>query len=279
MLEYNICAPYQYNGVVNEYLSEYKITYDKDKNKFDKLCEFLEYGDVPEKRVNIIYAKGFDEKTHKMLSRFHPNLAVCMTKDDVTHITYMKDNNISCYFDWPITATNIVTFDMFVEMGVSELYIADDLCYMLPDVSKKAHDAGVRLRCVLNRLPSTAPLSGYDHKAVIYRPNDIDLLNEYFDVFEFDCGPSTSDYNWRRLEVLHRAFFKQKEWYGELSEINEDIKFSCYNPTLLTRFFTCKYTCGRRCGVNAKSCERCENYLEMSNVLRNRNMKLLKNKE
>lgn len=268
-MNYHISAPYQYNGMRNKDLSEYKITFDDKKNKIDKLCEFLTFddADVPNKRVNIVYANGFNEKHHKILSRLHNDLHVCLTNSaDVLAIDQLKNLGIKYYFDSNFPAYNNTTLDMLVNFGVSDLYVTDDLCYNIDDVSKECYDKGIRLRCVLNRIPSTSAFKKSDPRAIIFRPEDIDLLAQYYDTFEFDCGP-TNQYDWHKFNVLMRAFFEQKSWYGDLSEINDDLGFTAYNPTLTKEFFRFKYNCRRRCSTDSSSCHRCENYLDISKML------------
>ena len=271
-MDYCVSAPYQYNGARNKDLSEYKLTFDDKKNKVDKLCEFLTFddADVPNKRVNIVYANGFNEKHHKIFSRLHDNLYVCLTRtNDITYVERMRELGIKYYFDSNFPAYNNTTLDMLVNLGVSDMYVVDDLCYNIDNVSKQCYDLGIRLRCVLNRIPSTSIYKKTDPKSVIFRPEDIDLLNQYYDTFEFDCGP-TSGYDWHKFNVLMRVFFEQKYWYGDLSEINDDLGFTAYNPTLLKEYFRFKYNCRRKCSTDQDSCHRCENYLDISKMLYDR---------
>ncbi len=278
-LEYNVCAPYMYKGRHNENLSEYLVTFDEDLNDFNKLCEFLEYEDaeVPNKRINIYYAKGFDPKKHKQLEEIHNNLHVRLrSSKDIDMASYLSNMDIKFYFEpTAILAANLTVLNDMFTMGASSVYIADDLVYMLDDVSSACYDNGIQLRCVLNTIPSTSAFKSIDPTSVIFRPNDIDMLAQHFDVFEFDCYkhegkgniPSDKNYDWFKFDSLYRAYFKDKGWHGDLSEIIEGLQSYTYNPSFADRYFTRKMSCGHKCVLN--ECNSCVNYADVASKVFN----------
>lgn len=110
--------------------------------------------------------------------------------------------------------------ESFINLGVSDVYIADDLCYNLKNVHDICQENNVQMRLILNQVPSMTLDRGINPKAPIFMPKDMDTINPYFDVFEFECG---LPYDWAKFDVLYRAWFVNKYWHGQMSEINEDV--------------------------------------------------------
>lgn len=113
----------------------------------------------------------------------------------------------------------------------------------------------VRLRLILNRIPSSSIQKGQDCTTPIYRPQDLEVLKQYFDIFEFDCG---EPYDWHKFNVYWRAWFERGRWHGNIKEINPDLKIDLFNDQLLPNFTENKMTCRRRCFSEIDyRCNRC----------------------
>lgn len=105
-------------------------------------------------------------------------------------IELLKQKKINFYFDTSYVCSNFVLFAAMIAMGVSDIYAYDDLFYNLKKVSKTCKEHNIQIRTVLNRVASTSPGKGFDIRGPFITPRDMNVLEEYIDVAEFDCGDS-----------------------------------------------------------------------------------------
>ena len=101
-----------------------------------------------EDRFNIFIDTSeydFDYAKLKILNAVHKNLYfIIPPKKDLCY--NLKKNNIKFYFDFNHAATNFRSLEQIANMGVSAIYIADDLCYNLKQVRKACNAYGLELR-------------------------------------------------------------------------------------------------------------------------------------
>lgn len=273
-----ICVPFKLdNDDINDVASEFDILYYKSRNQVSDLLDFVrKYKD---KRVNIRFPEGVDAGVAQDASEIGNDVAVRLDSTDLTIIPTLQDEEVSYFCDVSLPAYNHVTLAAFLDLGVCDLYISDDLCYQMDDVWKLCDRHDVRLRCVLNRIPSTSFDKGTNVKSIVYRPNDLGVLSKWFDVFELDCGQDPKSYDWAKFDVLHRAWFERGDWHGDLMEINDDLRFSVHNDIMLPTLGDFRSGCGRRCDVRVTSnCRKCEQYYELGRTLFEKNIKVVTEK-
>ena len=217
---YKVAMPYKYrNDDYNDLASEFNIQYYKSKNKLEDLIEFVrEYSD---KTINVSFPEGIHMPTATSIAAVGDNVRFMLVAGDVMYAQKVRDAGLKFFFDSTIPASDYCTFSALLGMGVCALYVSNDLCYNIGDVHDICEGKGIQVRCVLNRIPSSAPGRQFDPKSFVYLPQDIDILAKYHDVFEFECG---KPFDWARFDVLYRAFFEQKRWNGDISEINGDVR-------------------------------------------------------
>lgn len=78
--------------------------------------------------------------------------------------------------------------ESFINLGVSDVYIADDLCYNLKNVHDICQENNVQMRLILNQVPSMTLDRGINPKAPIFMPKDMDTINPYFDVLNLNAA-------------------------------------------------------------------------------------------
>lgn len=264
LINYPIAIPYKYNNdKYNEIAKEFNIIF-LPRNKVEDLITFIEmYKDI---RINIAFPEGISIDVCKKLQKKTDNFSIRLKVDDLPLIDFLRENKIKFFFDTTLPATNYTHLDFLIKIGVSDVYIADDLCYNLPDVSEYCHKYDVKVRLVLNRIPCTSPDKGINPCSPFYCPQDMRVLNKYYDIFEFDCGQET--YDWHKFKVLYRAWFENHYWHGNLKEINPDIILNIDNDTYYKRLIDNKIVCGRRCNQRVSSpCRKCYQWLDISNLL------------
>ena len=159
---------------------------------------------------------------------------------------------------------------LIYKVKVTDIYIYDDLCYNIPNISKQCKQNNIDIRLILNTIPSTAPDAGDNLISPIFTPRDKDILNEYIDTIEFDCyiDEDRTQYNWNVFNVLYEVWFKDKDWYGDLRSLNKDLNFYLPVYSTLPTFSEKRISCGRRCAM-ANSCHRCKDIIEMAQELAN----------
>lgn len=262
--------PYKYrNDTFNDDAAEFNIKFYQSRNKIEDLIEFVQ--EYKDKEINILFPEGVHLPTLKSITAIGDKIAARLKASDITSVGELKEHNIKFFFDNELMVTNYTELDAFIKLGVSEIYPANDLMYNINDLSEYCKDKGVKLRLVLNRIPNTSFDKGVNPKSLILRPQDIDILNEYIDVFEFDCG---EPYDWAKFDVLQRAWFVRKDWHGELYEINEDVQISFDNDAVWPTMNLDKLSCGRKCNQRLNTyCRKCEQWLDVADTLGKKKIK------
>lgn len=127
----------------------------------------------------------FDYSKIKILNTLHPQVYIVTTLFK-NYYKYFKENNIKFYFNPEYPVSNFRMFDYVCSLGVTDVYIQDDLCYDLKKVRKAADKYGVQIRLILNNIPSILPNKGLNVRSPWFIPEVIDKLEEYIDIVEFD---------------------------------------------------------------------------------------------
>lgn len=258
-----IAIPFLLNSRLNDIAAEFNIDFDNTFNNFDKLMEFIDM--YPDTRINISFVNGLDKTMAKRLSRYSDNVYIRLQASDIGSCPTLAENNIKYFFDRSVSAGTYASLDDFIALGVTDVYIVDDLVYNLKVMRKWSDEHNIKLRLILNRIPSVALSAGMNPKSPIFRPDDIDLFQEYFDCFEFAFEEYPDKV---QLETMYKIWFEDKKWYGELSEINTDIKFSFPNYSIIPFHRDFKFNCCRKCEMKMNNpCRKCTQIIEIANQL------------
>lgn len=249
-------------------IKEFDITFKKTSS-LDNLLDFLEK--YEDKRVNISFSEGINYSVLKSAVRLYDNIAVKLHASDIQECMKLKDINVKYYFDNSYPAVNLCSLDALIALGVSDVYLADDLCYNLERTYSYCRSKGVKTRMVLNRIPSTVPFKGDDPKSPIWMPRDIDTLSQYIDIFEFE-----NDLDDMYFDVLFRTWFEDKAWNNNVREINLDLNLDIYDNTMLPIVSLKKIRCGRRCSQRAgNECDVCKEMSDISTILHDKGVRLV----
>lgn len=266
---YYIAGPYRYGGKFNKYLSEFNIQYYDSMNSMKDLIAFCRA--YPDRNINVSFKEKFDEEIALTVASIFNNFSVVLDISDIQHVPKLRENNVRFFFNSSFAADSYSQLDALISLGASEVYIVNDLCYNIESVANLCHDKDIKLRCVLNEIPSTVIGAGYDPKTIIYCPQDIDYLAGYFDTFEFSLGDDPID--WHKFKVLFNTYFINKKWHGDLSEIINGLEIPFNDDRILPEFTPYRFTCTRRCDTRASSkCKSCQRYIvELQKVLIDKN--------
>lgn len=259
------CPYVRYEPLSEQVADEINLTYIPDKNDYENLIEFCQT--YSSKRVNVRWrdAAGIDLKAAGALSKLCPNVTYCLEDADISKALQLKVRGCRFYFYEGQPARSFKELAGLVGLGVTDVYVADDLCYCLKDVRDYCHERGVRVRVVLN-IVACSLISPSDRTIFFWRPNDIDLAALYFDVAEFDCG-NLETYDFKKMKALYRIYFEDRSWVGNLQEIIPDLPFEVYNKSLVDEFNSRKVNCRCRCVSANSPCRKCQQFLDIADSL------------
>lgn len=269
----NLAIPFKLNNEkYDEVADEFNLKFNSERNSEEKLIEFAET--YQDHRINI-EMDIVDSSLLSVLSKVHPRIYVRLTRmSDMTILSELRKKKIKFFFDSEAyTATSITSLIFLISIGVSDVYIADDLCYDLENTAEIAHGWNVQLRLVLNVVAMTVPPIN-EEKSPWFPPEATDILAKYIDTIEFDCG---DPYDWHRFGVFYRAWLERKTWHGNLNEIIYPLTIDIPNDSFLAdELIRYKVNCRRHCSAASRSCTRCQSYVDLANELAEREIGLNK---
>lgn len=183
----------------------------------------------------------------------------------VDYLPLLKE--IPFFFNHIITSWQQLRY--YLSLGVSDVYIGEDLCFDLPKVRKHCDRFNVTIRT----FPNVAQKDDVEAlKAFFIRPDDVEYLSQYIDVLEF-WGPLD------RQETYHKIY-TQGYWYGDLNEIIIGMapEVSISNLGLLPSWPMVRANCRRDC-LNGYKCTACERLLDISKSLTDQKIMIKHSKE
>ena len=255
------CIDYYKKSKILKQVDELNIDYSLQNTT---LLEFLITN--KDKRVNIVVE---DEHYNELMDiidkindikKSNENLQLFLRLQYYSkeEIEKLKEYNIPFYLD--IRANNWDIFNGLVELGVSDIYITEDLGFELEKLAEIAHSKGIQLRAYPNVAQSqwdTTPAL----KKFFIRPEDVDKYANYIDVLEFFGAVDKS-------ETLYKIYAIDKKWYGKLNEIIIGFNSDLDNRFLVPRFCDFRTNCKKKC-VKGHSCGICEAVETLSHTLEN----------
>lgn len=258
-----IAAPYSENDRWKNIPDEYNLPWGK-KSTSTKLLNFCET--IPDKRINLYTEPDvdFDFEAIVTAKKFNPNIYVRLNLYQMNLVSTLKEKEIGFYFDTTYPCSNRVILAALVSIGVSDIYIYDDLFYDLEKTKDFFDEKNIQTRMVLNKVASTSPGKAFDIRGPYVSPRDMRYLEKYIDVGEFDCG--SEYYNWNKFNALYNAFYEKEEWFGDLRSLNDDIIFYYPVYSMVPDTITWKLRCRRKCSVGGR-CNHCKEVIDIAKEL------------
>lgn len=235
------------------FLSEHKeqrINLCIHDHEVEKIKTFIE-----KKQIKVI---GELKKDFNIAVRFPYYM-----EDFQEQIEYCKKNNIPFYFKEIIT-----TFDDlrgYIKMGVSDVIVAEEICFFAEKISKIAKKNNVRV----HMYPNVAQSSWTDEDNItkfFIRPEDITFYESYVDVLEI-FGESAS-----KIDTTLDIYKNIGSWEGNLDILIEDFNEKVYSPSLSTLFGQSRVSCHKKCGLDG-SCQICHRLVKLSKQLQKEDYK------
>ena len=241
-------------------IDEFNIEY---KRKDVKLLKFLDkYAKT--QRVNIyVNNPEVEEQDIDLLIEIYKtkkyNIAVVCQfgLNDSYQFYKLRMSNVPFYFCNPVETYDVLLG--YLAIGVSDVFVTNDLAFDLEEVSQKTKPLGVQIRCYANICQSSWN-EGYGFKSFYIRPEDVDKYSEYVDVIEFYKSED-------RQNVLYDIYFHDKKWSGQLREIIQGLKLDVDNHYIIDdQFANRRMKCKKKC-IKGGRCRLCDRLLELAKTL------------
>lgn len=262
----NYCVDFYNHLTGYEKADEYTIKYTK---KNDVLIDFLEKNNT--KRVNLtIEEKITDAEMELFVSIYEKfsNLVLRFEFYDAETIDLIQKSGIPFFFGNRVN--NWDEFIGFVNLGVSDIYIVEDLCFDLERVASIAKSAGIKLRTFAN-VAQSAWKGTPEIKKFWIRPEDISIYEKYIDTLEFFGTP-------QQISVLLKVYKEDKQWFGKLKEIIFGLQSDIDSRFIVQRFAEQRVKCKKDCLKGGK-CQICDRVIELSDTLEKANIMIRLKKE
>lgn len=206
------------------------------------LDEALQYKEI--EKLNAIYVEN------KL------NFSIKLPKYNEKIKDLLPNLQIPFFFDWIITDWDELLG--YIQLGVSDVYIGNNLGFELDKVAEIAHQNNVQIRVFPNVAQSSwKETSGL--KKFFIRPEDVTFYSDYVDVFEF-WGADL-----KKQEIFYKIYSKQ-EWFGSLNEIIYELNEELDSRYIIPRFAEKRVRCKKECLKGGK-CQICDRIKELSHTL------------
>ena len=249
------CIDYFQNSKAKDKADEFMIKYTK---KNDILIDFLEENKT--KRIILKIEEELTEGELKLLKTIcdsYTNLVLRFETFDYQYVETITEIGVPFFY-----ANRVNSWDEFIgliELGVTDIYIVEDLAFELDKVSQIAHEENIQIRI----FPNVAQSSWRDTpdiKKFWVRPEDIDFYSQYADVCEF-FGTA------EQLPILLKIYKEDKQWFGLLNEIIIGLKTPLDSRFTDPGFVEKRIRCGKSCRKGGK-CKMCDLHVELSYALK-----------
>lgn len=227
--------------------------WDDDSTSFILSCS----NDV----IDKLSLRGQEYKSIKSLVKKYPEkikirFAYYLNNEKIKNILdFFKEDKIPFFFvNIPL---DYDTIDGFLSLGVTDIYIGNQLGFDIQNVAKKVHAAGASVRIYPNICQSS--YSYGDKLTQFYvRPEDISAYENWVDVCEL-ISFNNSD------GTLYKIYAKEKKWWGPLKEIILGLDSDIDNRYIGPEFAWFRTSCRKRCLTDG-SCKMCKRIEELSHV-------------
>lgn len=248
------------------------------KPKIKELSDFIA-AHGQNHRINIFIEEKIEDDRDlpifQTLLETYPNykIVICLPYYSKELEQKMNDNNIPHYYSEIVTDWD--TFNGFLELNITDIFIGENICFFIPYASEKAKKKQVFLRAFCNICQSpwenTPSLKNF-----FVRPEDIELYENYIDTFEFFFNTFDS----LKLNVLYEIYKQDQKWFGLLNEIILGLKEDIDNRFLISYFGERRLSCRKRCMYEQEpTCHICDRIAELSRTLKDKNLYVTIEKE
>lgn len=259
----NYCFHYNKNNPHLSKATEWIFSYKEDNpNLIMKMRELKEEGTT--QRIILDLTEFSGEPNWDILSasvREYPNSAILITKAQITFVPRMRVENIKWFL-----LNGCYTWDMLnecIKFGVSDVYITNELGFDIKNVKSFCDRNNVKVRVYPNIAQTSAILLTLGtYESFYIRPEDVDLYENYVDIFEFFL-------NEEKERVLYEIY-EDRGWRGDIDQLILNLVHvnGARNNYIPTIFGYSRLDCRKRCIYG--DCQICMNCLAASKAIKER---------
>lgn len=197
----------------------------------------------------------------------HPAFTVLISIKNLSFSESLKNYEIPFFFIEGATCLDDV--NDFIEAGVSDIYIQNELGFNIKQISYFCQEKNVQVRVYPNvaqnkdNIPTRNSLTDF-----FIRPEAVPLYEPFVDVMEFYGAID-------RQPVLYRIY-KDEKWLGDLSDLILELGVQIDNRTIVPYFDALRINCRKECTLG--KCNACKSIEKMSNVLKEKKLGIKKPK-
>lgn len=155
-----------------------------------------------------------------------------------------------------------------IRLGVSDVYILNELCFNLDKISKLCHDNNVLVRVYPNVAQSASKFPVDNFTKFFIRPDDIMFYKDYIDVIEF--------YGQLNKQPVLYDIYRDERWLDNLDNIIIGLDKGIDNRTIVPYFGEARAKCQKRCIYSR--CDVCGSVANLAGTLKEKGLGLTKGK-
>ena len=270
---------------------KYAITYTKNFRHYDEVDEVIfPYKGVSDKEglIEIVtntltredqraiilvdkYEQSIDDLIPivRKLKTVHENMIVSLNLD-YQHEWIDKLVEAEIPFMFVNFATTVAQIAAMALFGAEEVYLAEDICFMLPKLQLFREIDGIKFRIFPDILQTPRRCAALPQVTNFFiRPEDVDLYEKYVDVIEIFRKDS-------RQSVVYEIY-KQGQWRGPLSDLIIDLEEGINGSSFIPDFGRARLGCGRRCAMT--DCDICTYSVEVGRKMEEAGVAFIKQKK
>lgn len=220
-------------------------------------------------RINFIINEDLTSEDYELITvllKEYNNIVLCFPVYSSPIEELLNKYNIPHYYnefikDWD-------RFHGFLSLNVTDIFIAEELCFNLRNCSIQAKKKGKKLRSYCNVCESSWE-EGRSLKSFFIRPEDIEIYSQYIDTFEF--FPFNRKLDATRLNTLYKVYAIDKKWFGQLNEIIDGYEGDEDSRFIIPRFGEVRPNCKKKC-LESGTCYICDRIIDLSKTLKDKNI-------
>lgn len=172
-------------------------------------------------------------------------------------IEFLQSDVLTMPYFFGMIAVNFDQLNYILNLGVSQVYLGEDICFSLDSAKRLCKQHQVAVRAFPNVAQSSVKATPALKKFFI-RPEDTVEYTHYIDTLEF-WGPTD------RQEILLRIY-KKGVPFNDLNDLILDFNFNFDSRRILPGFARIRSSCNRRC-MKGTPCSICDRFLSISEKL------------
>lgn len=247
----------------DERVTEVKVQCDGTLNNMQQLCESMR-----DKTMILYLYQDFDitctrnlielKKTHNNFKALIPieGRPRPFLKEHAQQIQWLQENEVPFFFDTYVNDWE--TLHVFADIGVTDMYIVENLCFELDAVYTVLKDKGIKVRVFPNVAQSKYK---YDEYSFFIRPEDRQIYDEYVDTYEFFKNPDVYTMN-----TLFSIYADTQKWLGDLRDLIIGLQVDLDGRFIIPIYAERRLMCGKRC-FKGKPCGICHRVVKLAETL------------